>query len=150
MDEATDDTDWMPYDSRIAFELADFIYKCNQMSAGNFSMLCELWAATLRPHDDTPPFLNLEELCQTIDKTPVGGVTWESFKLSYDGPRPIDVPLWMESEYKIWYRDPRLLFKEMLANPAFQDFFDYIPFRQFDTHGDRRYENLMSGDWAWN
>jgi hypothetical protein len=148
--EATDDTDWTPYGSRIAFEVADFIYRRNQMSAGNFGMLCELWAATLLPHGDTPPFLNYDELCQTIDKTPVGGVAWESFKLSYSGSRPDDVPSWMENEHEIWYRDPRLLFKNMLANPEFQDFFDYAPLRQFDAHGDRKYENLMSGDWAWN
>jgi hypothetical protein len=83
---ATDDTDWTPYGSHIAFEVADFVYRCNQMSASNFGMLCKLWAAMLLPHGDTPPFLNYDELCQTIDKTPIRGVTWESFKLSYHGP----------------------------------------------------------------
>ena len=143
--------DWTPYGNRMAFEVADFIFRRNQMSAGNFSTLCKLWAATLQPYSGSPPFLSYDELCQTIDKTPVGGVAWESVKLSYHGPWPSDdVPLWMEHEHEIWYRDPRLLFKDMLANPAFENFFDYAPFRQFDAQDDCRYENLMSGDWAWN
>ena len=83
--EARDVTDWTPYGSRIAFELADFIYRRNQMSAGDFNTLCELWGATL-PHNVPPPFSNYAELCQTIDKTTVGGVAWESINLSYNGP----------------------------------------------------------------
>ena len=30
---------WTPYRSRIAFELADFLYHCEQMSAGNINIL---------------------------------------------------------------------------------------------------------------
>ena len=37
-----DATDWTLYGSRIAFELADFIYRCSQMSASDFNMLCKL------------------------------------------------------------------------------------------------------------
>jgi Plavaka transposase len=55
----------------------------------------------------------------------------------------------MESTHEIWYRDPRLLFKGMLENSEFQDFIDYAPLRQYDTDGDRQYENVMSGNWAW-
>jgi Plavaka transposase len=148
MAEARDVTDWTPYGSRIAFELADFIYRRNQMSAGDFNTLCELWGATL-PHDVPLPFSNYAELCRTIDKTTVGGVAWESINLSYNGPRPDDAPSWMENTHEIWYRDPRLLFKDMLEDTEFQDFFDYAPFRQYDAHGDRQYENVMSANWAW-
>lgn len=147
--EEKDVTDWTPYGSRIAFELADFIYRRSQMSASDFNTLCKLWGATLLPHDDMPPFSNYAELCRTIDETPVGGVSWESISLSYTGPRPDDAPSWMESTYELWYRDPRLLFKGMLENPEFQDFFDYVPLRRYDAHGDRQYENVMSGNWAW-
>jgi Plavaka transposase len=65
---------------------------------------------------------------------------------SHDG---VEIPKWMENEYEIWFRDPRLLFKNMLANRDFNTSFDYAPFRQYDDNGNRRYENLMSGDWAW-
>jgi len=144
-----DMTDWTPYGSCVAFKLADFIYRRNQMSAGDFNMLCKLWGATLLPHDDTLPFSNHSELCQTINETPVRGVAWETISLSYSGPQPDDAPLWMESTHKIWFRDPRLLFKGMLENPEFQDFFDYAPLRQYDAHGGHQYENVMSGNWAW-
>ena len=147
--EVKDVTDWTPYGSRVAFELADFIYRRNQMSAGDFNALCELLKATRLPHDSTPPFSNYAELCRTIDETPVGGVAWESITLSYTGPRPDDAPSWMESTHELWYRDPRLTFKGMLENPEFQDFFNYAPLRRYDTHGDREYENLMLGNWAW-
>jgi len=90
------------------------------MSAGNFNMLCKLWRATLLPHDDPLLFSNYAKLCQTINKTPVGGVTWESISLSYGGLQTDNAaPSWMESTYEIWYRDPRLLFKGMLENPEF-------------------------------
>ena len=142
-------TDWMLYGSCVAFELADFIYRHNQISASDFNTLCKLWGATLLPHDNTPPFSNHSELCQTIDKTPVRGVAWETISLSYSGPQPDDAPLWMESTHKIWFRDPWLLFKGMLENPEFQDFFDYAPLQQYDAYGGRRYENIMLGNWAW-
>jgi len=36
----------------------------------------------------------------------------------------------MENEYEIWFRDPRLLFKNMLANHDFNGSFDYGPFHK--------------------
>lgn len=147
--EEKDATDWTPYNSRVAFELADFIYRRNQMSAGNFNILCKLWEAMLQPHDNTLPFSSHSELCRTIDETPVGEVAWESITLSYSGPRPDNAPSWMENSHEIWYRDPRLLFKGMLENPEFHGVFDYAPLRQYDANGDRQYENVMSGNWAW-
>lgn len=142
--------DWMPYRDRVAFELADFIYQREQMSVGNVDILLHLWAASLAPHDDSPPFLNHQDLYNTIDATSIGGVPWQSATLSYDGPLPDQPPPWMQSEYAIWFRDPRLLFKSMLENPDFAKSFDYRPYRQYDTRGSRRYEHFMSADWAWN
>ena len=55
----------------------------------------------------------------------------------------------MKNKYEIWFRDPRLLLKNMLANPEFASFFDYSLYRQFDDKGNCQYEHLMSGDWAW-
>ena len=70
----------------MSFEIADFVYRQNQMSAGDFNMLCKLWTATLMPHNDSPPFLNYHELCKMIDAMPIGGVAWQSMNLSYKGP----------------------------------------------------------------
>ena len=48
---------WTPYNNRIEFELADFLYRRNQMSAGDIDFILKLWAASLAAHHDTPPFL---------------------------------------------------------------------------------------------
>jgi hypothetical protein len=50
----------------------------------------------------------------------------------------------------VYFRDPHALFLNMLSNPTFAEHFDYIPMRWFcGVNGSRRYENFMSGDWAW-
>lgn len=36
--------DWAPYDNRLQFETAEFLYKRNQMSGGNIDILLALWA----------------------------------------------------------------------------------------------------------
>jgi hypothetical protein len=140
---------WTPYKNRIAFELADFLYRREQMSAGNIDILLELLAAMLACHNDTPPFSDHQDLYDTIDATSISGVPWKSATLSYDGPRPEQSPPWMESDYTIWFRDPLILFKNMLQNPDFDKSFDYTPYRQYDDKGKRRYEHFMSGNWAW-
>jgi hypothetical protein len=106
-------------------------------------------ATSLAPHGDSPPFLNHNDLYETIDAIPVGGVPWQSFTFTYEGPKPDNPPKWMDAEYVVWYRDPHQLFLNMLKNRDFAESFDYAPFRQYDKNGDRRYQNFMSGDWAW-
>jgi hypothetical protein len=140
--------DWKPYANRISFELADFLYRRKQMSAGNINFLMCLWAASMASHEDSPPFFNHQDLYDTIDATPIGGVPWQSATLTYNGPLPEPPLPWMESEYTIWFRDPRLLFKSMLENREFASSFDYSPYRQYDKEG-RCYEHFMSADWAW-
>lgn len=141
--------DWYPYGNRVGFETAEFLYTRKNLSATDIDFLCQLWAATLAKHGDSPPYANHKDLYETIDSTPIGGVPWQSATFQYDGPRPDNAPTWMEAEYTIWFRDTRLLFKNMLENPEFASHFDYAPHRQYDPKGFRCYENFMSGDWAW-
>jgi hypothetical protein len=115
------------------------------MSAGNIDTLLSLWMAS-----GEPLFNKHEHLYNMIDSIPIGGVPWQKFAVSYTGLRPDDdTPLWMEQTYEVYFRDPRELFLKMLSNPMFADHFDYIPMQQFALNGSRRYENFMSGDWAW-
>ena len=156
----TDDpTDWTPFRNRIEFETAEFLYKRCQMSGANIDILMELWAAysAVRDPEDISetssnlsPFSDHRDLYRTIDAIPIGGVPWQSITLSYDGPIPdVEIPpSWMNAGHTIWFRDPLLLFKKMLDNPDFKDFFDYAPYRQYERD-QRRYQNFMSGDWAW-
>jgi hypothetical protein len=120
------------------------------MSAGNVDHLMMLWEAGVSTSGDDPPFFNHNDLYNTIDAIPIGGVPWQNFSVSYTSSQPAtDVPSWMEQTYDIYFRDPHQLFQNMLANPTFAKDFNYTPLRIFDINGSRRYENFMSGDWAW-
>jgi hypothetical protein len=142
--------DWAPFEDRSAFELAEFLYKRDQMSAGNIDEALRIISDIVAPHGGQPPFLDHDDMYHLIDTIPIGGVPWESFTFTYDGPKPaIDVPKWMDAEYTIWFRDPHQLFLNMLKNPDFVDSCDYGPYRQYDKQGNRQYEHFMTGDWAW-
>lgn len=160
--ETRDPTDWTPFCSRVGFETAEFLYKKCQMSGSNIDTLMELWAAYSALQDPQledsdmssnlnhlSPFSEHRDMYSTIDAIPIGSVAWQSIALSFDGPIPEDPPTWMEAGHTVWFREPRALFKKMLENPGFRDYFDYALYRQYDTYGQRRYENFMSGDWAW-
>ena len=137
--------DWAPFADRQQFETAEFLFKRAQMSAGNIDQLLELWTAS-----GDAPFVNHTDLYETIDAIPIGGVPWQSFSVTYNGLRPgTNVPPWMEQTYEVYFRDPRQIFLNMLANPTFAGDFDYMPMQEFGSNGSRRYEHFMSGDWAW-
>ena len=146
-----DQDDWTPYSSRLEFETAEFLYQRCKMSARNLDFLMQLWHASLVHHGDSAPFKDHRDLYRTIDATPIGGVLWESFNITYNGPEleSNNTPAWMNQSFEIYFRDPRLLFVEMLGNPSFANDFDYMPYREFNANGTRRYQHFMSGNWAW-
>ncbi|KAG1720676.1 hypothetical protein EDB19DRAFT_1917810 [Suillus lakei] len=144
--------DWTPYRNRVEFETAEFFFTENQTPAAQINRLLDLWASTLQKHDDKPPFADFRDLHKTIDKTPLGDVKWQSFSVRYNGERPdTDVPPWMDQDFDVWYRDPREVIRNMLANPDYVEEFDYRPYREFLTDSDeRQWRDFMSGDWAWD
>ncbi|KAI6001202.1 hypothetical protein EDD15DRAFT_2477653 [Pisolithus albus] len=142
--------DWSPYNSRLEFELADFTYTRSQMSAVSLNVLLELWAASLVEAGGRPIFSSCREMYQTIDDTDVGDVKWQSFTVKYTGDMEANPAPWMHDEYDIWFRDPRKVVQNMLGNPEFAKEMDYQPFREYDTKSSmRRWQDFMSGDWAW-
>ncbi|KAG1903540.1 uncharacterized protein F5891DRAFT_977657 [Suillus fuscotomentosus] len=144
-------TDWTPYQNRVEFETAEFLFMWNQMSAKQIDMLLDLWAATLIKHNNAPPFANHKDMFATIDATLLGDIPWQSFAMSYNGIKPQDnVPPWMTAQYNVWYRDPLELVRNMLANPDFNGEIEFSPYRDYTTDNKRYWKNLMSGDWAWN
>ena len=95
---------WAPYDNRLQFEVADFLFCQNQMSAGDINFVLGLWAASLAVHNDEPPFPNATQLYNTIDLSPLDDVSWETFSLQYNGPQPAEnTPSWMAVEYDVWF-----------------------------------------------
>lgn len=125
------------------------------MSAGDINFVTGLWAASLAPHNDSPPFKNAKDMYDTIDSTPLGNIPWQSCTLNYNGSPPEHLgpdgesPPWTTADYDIWFRDPRLLVQELIANPEFKGQFDFTPFQEYSADGQHRFENFMSGDWAW-
>ncbi|KAI0647706.1 hypothetical protein C8Q79DRAFT_906496 [Trametes meyenii] len=142
--------DWSPFANRVEFELAEFLFKKEQMPQSNINILLDLWAADVVRYGGRPPFADYSDLYKTIDMIGIGDVPWSCLRVSYNGPRPEeDVPSWMDEVYEVWMRDPRLVSLKMLANPEFHGSFDVAPYREFTGSGDRQYGNLMSANWAW-
>ncbi|KAH9849165.1 hypothetical protein C2E23DRAFT_737875, partial [Lenzites betulinus] len=141
--------DYSPYHSRAQFELADFLFKKEQMSAGHINELMQLWAATLPPGQD-PPFANAKDMYDGIDSIPLGDIPWQEFRVTYMGHRPDDnVPPWMLREYSVWFRCPRRVLHTQVGNPDFAHDIDFAP-KQVFRGDEREYKDFMSGDWAWN
>ncbi|KAI0671174.1 hypothetical protein C8Q78DRAFT_1069813 [Trametes maxima] len=146
---ATSD-DWSPFDNRVEFELAEFLFKKEQMPQSNINTLLDLWAADLLRYGGRPPFADYVDLYNTIDSINVGEVPWQCLRISYNGVRPErNPPSWMDDVYEVWMRDPRRVTLKMLASPDFAESFDVAPYREYTASGERRYGDLMSGHWPW-
>lgn len=142
--------DWTPFDNRVQFELGNFLYRKVQMSAGDIDTLLQLWAESHKDCGCPAPFQNHRETYQKIDSIKVGDVPWDSFTLRYEGEQPeLNTPPWMKTEYQVWYRDPRLVIKNIFSNPDFKDGIDYAPYISTNADNNRIYHNFMSGEWAW-
>jgi len=140
---------WEPYSNRIDFELARFFYKESQSSATEIDSILHLWKASLEQHGDIAPFKDHQELYATIDATPLGDTSWDSFNLHFSGEIPEgEPPEWMTTDFEYWYRDPRALVHGILANPDFAHQLDYAPYQEY-VDGKHIFSNMMSGDWAW-
>ena len=142
---------WHPYQSRIQFETACLLYRESQLSAWQIDKLLALWQATLVRYGGNAPFRDHHDLYATIDATPLGDISWDSFVVSYEGPGPGDGqprPPWMDDAYEVWFRDPRLLIHGIISNPDFASEVDYAPYHEYfdKVH---QYQNMMSGNWAW-
>ncbi|KAF9233282.1 hypothetical protein BU15DRAFT_80258 [Melanogaster broomeanus] len=129
--EVPPDDDWMPFESQSTFLLADFLYRCVEMSASNIDFLMEVWAFEGMKHGLSSPFTSHEHVYKTIDEIHESS------------------PSWQKESYQIWYRDPDHVVKVMLENPDFADQFDYAPYHLMDGDGKRRWTNFMSGNYAW-
>ncbi|THG98443.1 hypothetical protein EW026_g3743 [Hermanssonia centrifuga] len=143
------ETDWSPYDTRLEFETAEFLFQRVKMGQANVNLLLELWAASLVPYGGRPPFASVQDMLQVIDSTAIGDAPWTTMTAKYMGCLPPNPPSWMVGLYEISHRNPLVCARNMLMNPDFSDEFDVVPYREYDGLLKRQYTNLMSGDWAW-
>ena len=101
-------------------------------------------------HTRDLPYPDHKSLYETIDSIPHGESRWQSFKASYSGTIPDqDPPPWMVREYDVWFRDPRRVLHNQLANRDFDQQFDYAPKQVFTEDDKRIWLDFMSGNWAW-
>ncbi|KAH9018135.1 hypothetical protein EDB84DRAFT_1627433 [Lactarius hengduanensis] len=61
----------------------------------------------------------------------------------------LPIPPWMNDLYEIWFRDPLQVIEAQIGNPEFDGMMDFSPKRVY-FRGKRQYEDLMSGNWAWD
>ena len=110
----------------------------------------QIWARKLDDPDDEPPFLHAEDLYDTIDAIELSDVPWQSFTVSYNGTVPEgEDASWKHKSYEVWFRDPFQVLKNQLANRDFAKEMDLAPKKVYGSTGKRRYQDLMSGQWAW-
>jgi hypothetical protein len=57
---------------------------------------------------------------------------------------------WKLNAFDVWYRDPREVLKAQLSNRDFANEMDFAPKIVIDQQKrTRRYQDFMSGEWAW-
>ncbi|KAF8228530.1 hypothetical protein L208DRAFT_1290891, partial [Tricholoma matsutake] len=143
---------YSPFSSRAEFELVEFLYAEEEMSAGKIDKLMAILKA-LYPDDD-PPLADHKELYSLIDEIQQGNVPWQSFSVQYNGEQALDAvdnvagPPWQHQQWEVWFRDPLKIMEQQLANPDFDGQIDYAPKRIF-KRGKRQYTDVFSGNWAW-
>ena len=148
---AVDDFD--TFNDAAAFELADLLFRRDQMSGTNINDLLQIWARTL-PQDQDPPFVSKNvsknEMYNTIDNLGHGGATWNCFTVKYNGKiKEGDVTPWKHKSFEVWHRDPRILMHNQLRNRDYADEMDFASKDVRDMDGKRRYSDFMSGNWSW-
>ena len=140
--------DFSPFENRTAFELADLLFRREQMSAGNINDLLQIWASTLPDQD--PPFNGKQDMYDTIDRITEGDAPWQTFNVSFNGEIPEgDTTPWKHAKYNVWFRDPRIVLHNQLRNTDFANELDLAPKEVRDENSKRQYEDFMSADWAW-
>ncbi|KAL0957406.1 hypothetical protein HGRIS_001207 [Hohenbuehelia grisea] len=96
-----------------------------------------------------PPFDDHQDLCDTIDPTPLSSVPWESFTINYQGSPEHDVPAWMDADYAVTFCNARDLVIDSLQNPDFANELDFTPYEEYDTRtGERQFPDFFPVEWV--
>ena len=98
---------------------------------------------------DNVPYASEDNMYDAIDSIKISDAPWQSFSVRYTGDIPEEPPPWMLLEYDVWYRNPRTVLRNQLANPDFDGEIDLAPKQEFGVDGERRYQDFMSGNWPW-
>ncbi|KIL54638.1 hypothetical protein M378DRAFT_55115, partial [Amanita muscaria Koide BX008] len=86
-----------------------------------------------------------------LDAIDIGEIRWQSFSVSFkpNEGETTETP-WKLKGYDVWYRDPHEVLKAQLSNRDFANEMDFAPKMVIDRQKrTRRYQDFMSGEWAW-
>jgi Plavaka transposase len=145
--------DYYPYESRAAFELADFLFWKDQMSGKKVGELMDIWATYQQSCGEEldPPYAGAKDLYNTIDVTEVGDVPWQAFSVQFNGDiPPNNPPPWMTASYEVWFHDPLWVMEGQLGNKDFGGEIDVALKWVFSKEGKHQFVDLMTGNWAWD
>ena len=141
--------DFGTFNDAAAFELADLLFRRDQMSGTHINDLLQIWARTL-PQDQDPPFASKNEMYNAIDNLDLGGAPWNCFTVKYNGEiKEGDVTPWKHKSFEVWHRDPRILMHNQLGNRDYAGEMDTASKDVRDMDDKRRYSDFMSGNWSW-
>jgi hypothetical protein len=141
--------DFATFEDAAAFELADLLFRRDQMSSTNINDLLQIWASSL-PEDQDPPFVSKNDLYDTIDNLDFGDAPWRCFTVKFNGEIiEGDTISWKHKSFEIWYRNPRIVLHNHLGNREYANEMDFAPKDVRDGNDKRRFSDFMSGNWSW-
>ena len=143
--------DWTPFEDRLAFDWAYYHYVTLESSAAKISEGLDLWSATSFKHGSSTgaPWKTAKDMYATIDAVQAGSLPFKTHHFYYKGPKLLTPPSWMEEPYDLDARDALAVVRLQLATLTFKDQFDYVPYQEFNSKGERIWSNLMSAQWAF-
>ena len=133
----------------MQFRLADLLYRRAALSFSTLNELLEIWSLSMSDFDASAPISTPAEMHALIDASTFGDAPWQCLVTRFQENVHETAPAWMQTEYEVWYRDPDTVVSQMLSNPDFDGQFDFCPYIDLDEHGNRRWNNVMSGNVAW-
>ena len=139
-----------PFEDRLAFEFADFHFCELQSSEASINRGLQIWAVQAAKHgNDDVPWASANDMYTTIDQIQQGDNPWWRVLFHYQGTLPPNPPKWMTEDFELVTRDIRRLLHEQISCTDFDGHWDYVPYIEFNSAGDRVWTNIMSGEWAF-
>ncbi|KAF8890348.1 hypothetical protein CPB85DRAFT_1377935 [Mucidula mucida] len=138
-----------PFADDVQFRLADFTFRKAELSEARTNELLEIFADAMANAGGEGPFASAKALYTAIDDIPYGSSPWKCFISEPCVNLPESAPVWQTETYEIWYQDPDVVVRNILANPDFVDSFDPSPYIETDRDDMRRWSDYMSGNFAW-
>lgn len=145
---------WHPFKSRAHFELADFIFRRNEMAGEQVDDLMHILASM--DEEGQPPFAGQDDVYKSIDRIAEKD-EWSSLTLWHadgdgvaEGEDTRTLPTWKQAKYDLWLRDAKKVVQAQISNPELKDHMDYAPRQVFGNKHQRVWSDFMSGNWAWD